>query len=107
MAESETCPVDVWTPGWFQAHRCGRPIKRRGMCGVHAGAEERAEAKAAALAERKSEGQVIVDRLTGHGVSAYVDFRGAPRLGISPLGLADLLDALAAPRPVHPTEGES
>lgn len=46
MTDTERCPVDVWNN--YQAHTCGKPVKRDGLCGIHAAAKDRRERNAIA-----------------------------------------------------------
>lgn len=90
----ETCPKEVWN-GWN--HRtCGRPVKRLGLCGLHASAIERAQRKEAdriaARGERATNSAALVDRLARHGISARVRYDGALTLPDAH-ALADELDA--------------
>lgn len=50
---AEKCPVNVSDSarGWHP-FPCNRPIKRDGMCGIHAAAVDRRQANATARAER-------------------------------------------------------
>lgn len=98
MSETtETCKVEKWD-GW-RSRACGRPVKRDGMCGIHAGAKERGErqrrAKEEALEQKRANSAVIVERLVRHGVSARVGFDGSVFLP-GPARLADELDDHAA-----------
>lgn len=39
MTEVERCPVEQWEG--FTSWQCSRPVKRDGLCGIHAAAKER------------------------------------------------------------------
>lgn len=52
MSAADTCPVRVYGSHDFQGHRCGKPIKRNGKCGVHAAADERRERNRASWEEK-------------------------------------------------------
>jgi hypothetical protein len=49
IAEPESCPA--WLPR--QAHKCGRPVVRNGMCGRHAAGQQRREANERKWRERR------------------------------------------------------
>lgn len=87
---SERCPREIWNG--FQSYGCGRPVKRDGLCGIHAAADDRVAKNRAARDDAKVEAQAIVDRLAVHDIPAYVSYDGTARLALSPEGLADLLD---------------
>lgn len=89
---AETCPADVYTQGAWTPHICGKPVKRRGLCGIHAGAQERIEKNDRARVEGKARSQLIVDRLAKHGVYAFATADGTARISMSAEALADLLD---------------
>lgn len=92
----ETCPKPVYDHGGWRSHACGKPIKRRGLCGIHAAAEERVEKNNQARDRAKAEAQTVVDRLAAHGVRAWVNFDGTARISMTPEALADHLDAKEA-----------
>ncbi len=87
----DTCPALVASHGGWRHNPCGRPIKRDGLCGIHAAAKEKMRANDEAAQARTAEAQVIVDRLAAHGVSAYANRDGC-HITTSPKALADLLD---------------
>ena len=87
---AETCPVETWD--MWSRRTCGRPVKRDGMCGLHAAARERKarndEARAAARREAEDAAERDRVRLSKHGVGYQHRFTAAE--------VADILDARAA-----------
>lgn len=75
---AERCPEEMWD-GWH-GHICGKPVKRRGLCGVHAAAVERKERNAADKEREKEERSATsaqwVERLARHGITANVGYDG-------------------------------
>ena len=52
MTAEKKCPKIIHDDGWgFHSHVCGRPVKRDGLCGMHAAAKERRERGDAARLE--------------------------------------------------------
>lgn len=95
MSAPETCPKESWD-GW-RSFSCGRPVKRDGLCGVHAGAKDRVEKNAAkrasSRAERAAVSEALVTRLARHGIKARVyPYNGSLDLP-SAATIADALDA--------------
>lgn len=106
------CPALVSQPGrGVSVHQCSRKIARRGLCGLHASAEERAERKdqqrredEALAKEQMTAAQARVDRLTeALGVRLTLvtstPYEGPQKFITSPTGTArislDDLDRLA------------
>ena len=52
---AQTCPEVVYSGGWGSSHKCGRPVKRDGLCGLHASAKERRERNDAERRDRERE----------------------------------------------------
>lgn len=74
MTDVERCQVLVPDGGrMVTVHVCGRPVKRDGMCGVHAAAKERAAANESAWRIRGQE-----DRALEEGVIAALAELGIP-----------------------------
>lgn len=97
---TDTCPETVSNVNGFHFRECGRPVKRNGLCGIHAASKKRERNDAARL-ERKAAAQVIVDRLLAHGVRAYVAWDGNPEVSMGAADLADLLDATLVNAPAE------
>ena len=68
--ETEGCPQ--WTYYGGSRARCGRPIKRSGMCGRHAAAAERVERNRQRTSERVAE-IIAADRLRERRYSVGVN----------------------------------
>jgi len=49
-----TCRKDVWDRTGFSSHPCGRPIKRDGLCGIHAAAIDKMKANDKKHAEKRN-----------------------------------------------------
>jgi len=78
---SETCQV-ITGEAWSR-HPCGRPVKRNGMCGIHAAAAERRAASDRRWRERfdrmKAEDQ---ERKRAEGIAANLAMLLTDRLGV-------------------------
>jgi hypothetical protein len=61
---SDTCPMSVHSGSVWHPRTCGKPIKRDGMCGVHAAARDRRNANDAERARRSEERRQKAFRLT-------------------------------------------
>jgi hypothetical protein len=61
MSDETTAGCPERTGETWNRHPCGRPIKRNGMCGIHAAAKDRVEANARWRTERY-EARVAADR---------------------------------------------
>lgn len=74
-----TCPRVVWAG--FDSHPCGRSIKRDGLCGIHAAADDRMRAsekksaeKRAASDDRQAAAQSALNELGIEGSPEYSTF---------------------------------
>lgn len=77
----DRCPVDVQDFGGFRFHLCGRPVKRNGMCGLHARVEEQRELRDReyreeyrANEELKLASERLCDQLSEAGFKATVHY---------------------------------
>lgn len=76
------CPELVMGGPWDRSKRCNRPVKRDGLCGIHARAKEKAaerEAEREALDAEKLEHTKMLNELgeaLGTKVNRYSNFRG-------------------------------
>lgn len=100
MTTTTTCPQTVYTDSRdVRGHRCGRPVKDEGLCGVHlAGKRRRQENDAARATERAEDdqreaaAQALCDRLRALGIRAHPHYASHPtRMGRYTGGIA--LDA--------------
>lgn len=99
--QPETCQTDTWNG--YRSYPCGRPVKRNGMCGIHAAALERRErnderwrqefaAKEARAAEARAKAPIIAARLARHGIEVEPS-RWDGRIALPDAeALADILD---------------
>lgn len=63
-ATPDKCPEwiygkDAWTPG----HRCDRPVKVDGLCGMHAKVKEKREARSSTIDAQRARAKVMAERL--------------------------------------------
>ena len=100
MTQRRLCPV--WVPLWpgsVSGGNCGRPVKRDGLCGIHAAANERRAANAATR-QASREAQERAYRDAQKVADALTDATGIPfrvRGSVVSLGTesaATLLDML-------------
>ena len=82
----EKCPERVHSPGTFSSHRCDRPVKRDGLCGIHAAAadkraraaeeyQRKAAARDAVVREASTEAMFISNLLSGVPVRVNSSYR--------------------------------
>lgn len=104
-----TCRKDVWDRVGFRSSTCGRPIKRDGLCGIHAAAIDKMKAndkkhaeERKASGERQSAAQAVLDELGVEGAPEYSTFTSkyTGRVTVS----IETLRALAARDPHANTE---
>jgi hypothetical protein len=79
---TSTCPELVSDRDGWGSHRCGRKIKRDGLCGLHAATKERRDAQTAeyhAQVERSEQRQAAAEdrarRLRRHGIGCVPYFQ--------------------------------
>lgn len=86
---------DAWSR---RSYRCGKPIKRDGLCGVHAAAKDRRAKGDRERVEREQRAKVLADRVEAiTGVRPYVRWEyGALKLTCDAEKFVAALDALDA-----------
>lgn len=100
MAETEKCPEMVSQGMWDGVAPCGRPVKRDGLCGIHARAKEQREAKADKGREEAAEARMMKDLLTKlAGVAPHMDRHPWTNTLRATFDAEDLAAALSTPSP--------
>ena len=104
-AFDDRCPR--WTGDTWHQRPCGRPVKRRGLCGIHAAADERAQANATARdaadrarddqARRCREAASDLSQALGFDVSTTFTLGGQPVVTLSPANAERLILRLRNP----------
>lgn len=94
---AEGCPAIISHVGGWGSHRCAKPIKRDGLCGVHAAAKDKRERNDAERAEKERSREALavqIHELLGIELGAVYEEYGRDRFMADPHALIDALRSL-------------